>query len=429
MKLRFITRFITTSLLLGCALPAAAQYSQYTAPGSLPFKEPPTKEKLERASTESRWHLGKVRLDPWYALRNVGWLDNVFNSSGDPVSDWTATLGVGLHAYSHAGPKIIIAAHALPEYVWWKDLTDRRTWNGRYGLGAFGYFNHLTFELTGTTARETQYLSSELEQPVNLRRDRGAGKIELDIGGHFSVFAGGETLSLQYDDQNVGGPLGEQVIMLDRDENRLNGGLRYRFSKDFNLAIGLDDISVDFTNPRRDRSNSGTAPMAELTLNRRKIHFSLLALYPDLKPKKGSEFTAFHHWLGRFQARWAPKSKGELQLYGSKNLVYSVSVNSPYYTDQRLGLAAGMPFGHRIGVRIFGETGTNDYAESFFGQSEPDQDLFSYGLNFGFRFHRKMTFRLTARRTNYSSDDNARDRSVTQIGFNLVLGEGTSEWW
>lgn len=424
-----IATFFITAVILASAFPAVAQNSQYTAPGSLPFRELPTKERLEKAATESKWHLGKVRLNPWYALRNVGWLDNVFNSAGDPVSDYTLTAGAGLHAYAHAGSKVIIAAHALPEYVWWKDLEERRTWNGRYGLGAFAYFNHLTFELTGTTVRETQYLSSELEQPVNLRRDRGAGKIEFELGGHLSIFAGGEAMDLRYDEQDEGGPLGERVILLDRDEERFNGGLRYRFSKDFNIALGLEDIAVDFTRPERDRSNSGLAPMAEMKYQRRKIRFSLLATYPDLEPEKGSQFVSFHEWLGRFQVRWVPKTRLEWQLYGYKNLVYSVSEKSPYYTDQRLGLAAGMPFGHRIGVRFFTEFGTNDYVKSITGTTEIDQDIFSYGANFGFKFHKNMTFRFTVRRTEYSSNSEERDRSVTQIGFNLVLGEGTSEWW
>jgi len=75
------------------------------------------------------------------------------------------------------------------------------------------------------------------------------------------------------------------------------------------------------------------------------------------------------------------------------------------------------------------EFGTNDYVTSVIGTTEVDQDIFSYGANFGFKFHKDMTFRFTIRRTDYSSELDERDRSVTQIGFNLVLGEGTSEWW
>lgn len=426
--MRALPAILATALVALAALPAAAQYSQYTEPGAQPFEEVPTKEVLEKAMDEAKWHVAKVRVDPWYGVRNAGWVDNVYGSSDDPESDFTITVGLGLHAYSRLGPKAIFAAHALPEYVWWSELDDRRVVNGRYGAGVFGFLNRLRFEVSATTGRQMQYLSSEVEQPVNLRRDQATGTMELRMSGHLALVGSAETTRHRYREEDISGPLGEELLALDRDEDRFRAGLRYYLDKRFYVGVGVEDIAVDFDRKVRDRSSSGTSPTFEVRYDRDHFGYRFTLVRADLEPEPGSGFVAYDDTLGRFLVRLKPRAKLEWQLYGRRNLVYSVQSESPYFTDERLGLAAAMPVGDQAALRLFAETGANDYVRVA-GVAPRSDDLTAFGASFGIRLYKQLYVRASASTTDYDARHGGGDRSVTRLGIGISVGESTSQWW
>lgn len=411
--------------------PAVAQYTQYTAPGEPPFPELPTRERLDSAMEQSRWRLGAIRLDPWVGLRDVGWIDNVFGvSTGPTTSDYTATLGLGVHAYTRMGPKVVVAAHALPEYVWWNRLSNRRVWNGRYGVGAFGFYNRVRFQATATTGRTMQNLSSEIESPVNVRRDLGAAVVEADIGGRLGVFAGGGLEHWRYREQDAPGEFGRQLLLLDRDENRLRGGLRYHVSDRFSVGVGVETSRVDFRSVERDRSSSGSGPMAELELDGARMSIRAVVLRPSLDPKgEGSRFVPFDDLVGRFQLRWRPQAKLEWQLYSHGNLVYSLEDASPYYLERRVGVGAQMPFGHSLAARAFVESGSNDFVAVPGGTAGRTDDVVGVGAGLEMTLYRQVKLRVGITRTKTDRGEALGDRTVTRIGFGVTVGESTSDWW
>jgi len=420
-----------TALLLAViwAAPAVAQYTQYTAPGDLPFPELPTRERFELALSEARWDVGPLRLDPWFSVREIAWTNNVFvTAEGDTVDDVTATVGAGVHGYSRAGSDVILAFHALPEYVWWRKLENRRVWNGRYGLGAFGFFNRLRFETTATTGRQTQYLSSEVEQPVNVRRNGLAAGLEVDLPGRFAVFGSRDLIQWRYREEDAAGEIGEQLVLLDRDEDRFRAGVRYAFTDHLRIGLGVEIGQVDFVRPERDRSSSGTSPMLELAIDGRHVDIQVLLIAADLEPEGDSEFVPYDDPLGRVQLRWKPRAKLEWQLYARSNLVYSLIDESPYYTDRRLGLAALMPFGHRAAGRVFVEAGTNQYAP--LADAEPrEDDVTAYGAGLVLNLTKEIVFYAGATRTETDRGAGVGTRTVDRILVGLTLGSGTSEWW
>ncbi len=406
-------------------MPAWAQYTQYTPPGSLPFPDVPTRERLEQARSEARWHLGGLRLEPWLALHDVGWVDNVFATSGEPTSDYTATAGAGVRGYTGVGPKTVLALHALPEYVWWQELEERRAWNGRYGAGLFGYFNHVELQLSATTARQAQYLSSEVEQPVNVRTDRGFGLAELRLSGHLGLFASAEGLRYRYREEDVSGPAGELLLGLDRDEARLRGGVRFAVGRGLSVGLGVEQAEVDFARPDNDCSSSGTSPLVELRWARPGLSLSVLALAADLEPEPGSRFLPFDDPLGRAELRWKPKGKVEWQLYGSSNLVYSLSQASPYYTEQRLGLGASIPFGWRSSVRLYAEDGANDYPGD---AASLDSDVVVWGATASFVVYKRLVLTVGASQSRYEYAD-GRSSDVTRVQTGIGIGGAGGEWW
>src|SRR5262245_7551570 len=110
MHFRSLTRTILAMALL--AAPAAAQFSEYTAPGSLLNRNTTKQEQMEQAVDKARWHLGPFRLSPWFAIRDAAYVSDVFSgSSGGPEGeieeepDFTVTVGAGLQGYVPLGSK------------------------------------------------------------------------------------------------------------------------------------------------------------------------------------------------------------------------------------------------------------------------------------------------------------------------------------
>ncbi len=409
------------------ARPAMAQFVQYTPPGALGTSQVSSQEDFEKAMKEARWQMGPLRLSPWYALRDFGYVDNVFGSSDNPKSDYTATVGAGLRGY--LGSKATLAFHALPEYVWWADLENRRRLGGRYGAGLFGYFDRLSLETEATSSNLQEYISSEVEQPVGIERRRGAAAIELEFVTHLAVFASGALEEWRYDDTDVGGPQGARLLLLDRTENVYRGGLRYGLTKSFTLGAGVEYSDVLFARTEYDRSNKGVAPLVELNYTRTRFMVDFSAAYRSLEPTGDSIFLPFEGATGRFSFGWRPGSRLSFQVYGSRNLVYSLYLGSTYYLDDRLGVGVAVPLGWRILARAYYERGKNDYVMLESSDNQRLDDLSSYGGSAEIELGEKVRFYLGLSRQSYESNLDLGNRSIFRFQFGITFGEAQSLWF
>ncbi len=408
---------------------AHAQFVQYTPPGSLAVEQAPTKERLDAAMEEARYRLGPLRVGPWFALKDVGYVNNVFGTTTGQQSDFTATVGVGAHAYLPAGRKLILGLYALPEYVWWRDLADRRGWNGRGGAGLFGYFNRVTLEVQAGASRQQQYPSSEIEVPVNVEDRRGEALLEVRVVGRLSLFGRGSVDRWRYNQRGVVGPLGQELLGLERDETRAGGGVRLHFSERFSVGLGVEQVTNDFTNPERDHSNSGSAPLLEVNFQGAHVRAAVSAVALDLKPEGASQFVAYTGTNGQFQLGWRPGGKVEFVVYGSRNLVYSVFTETPYYIDERTGFSVQAPLGWRSTASAFVEAGRDRYVATPGTGPAPTDDLRGYGATLSFKLGRSVSLVVGGWRTDYTTDLGLYDRSITQVQTTLQFAGGTTQWW
>lgn len=420
---------VAAVLVVFSAVSSLAQFVQYTPPGSLAVPQTPTKERLEAAMKEARWHWGPLGLAPWLALKDFRYVENAASAANGTTSDFTATVGMGLHGYLHGGGKTILAFQVQPEYVWWQDLAARRVWNGRYGAGFFGYFNRLTFEASAGASRQQQVASSELEQPVNLRDDRARLLVELRVVGRLSLVAAGSVDQWRYRERDSSGPTGAALVLLDRDEQRVGGGIRYHLSEHSSVGVGLTRLETDFRRPAGDRSSSGDAPVFQLALAGERMGADADVIFAALEPTPGSAFVAYDRPLGRLGLHYRPASRLTLRLYGSRNLVYSVDSRSPYYEDERLGLSVGSSLGWRSLVRVYTEQGSNRYVAvpgSFPGLTD---DVETYGASLSFTLGRGAAVVLDGSRSSYTSALSGRGRSITQIQSSIQFTGRGAEWW
>jgi hypothetical protein len=422
---------VALTLLLGGLITtrASAQFDQYTAPGAPPAEPADRKGQVEKAMEEARWRLGRLRVDPTFGLRDVQFVDNSSGSAEGEQSDFTASASAGLRAYVRTGPKIFWAAHAIPEYVWWRDAVGRRRLNGRYGAGMFAFWNRLTVE--GTAAREENqsFQSPEISQLAHSRSDRLAVTAELKVSGRVFTFVGAEQVEVRSLDEQE--PTDAPFERFDRDVTLLRGGVGYRLPRGFTIGVGFEDSEVDFFEPRPgfDRSNRGTSPLIQIRQANADRFIRLEVVQRDLEPKPGSTFIALEDTTTRLDLGLNTAGRISTFVYGSQGLVYSLQQGYSYLQDDRLGAAVRWKVGRRSSARAFAEVGRNDYTVAVVGTPERQDDTLAVGATLDFLLGRNLSWGLRVLRNELDSNLPGQDRTVTSIGAGVTFGLQESTWF
>ncbi len=398
-------------LTLAAAAPLAAQFSQYTAPGTLLDRGTSKKEQMEKAVDSARWHLGPFRLSPWISVRDAAYVSDAFAGTiGTPAEagrkeepDFTITAGAGLQGYLPLG-KAYFTVDALPQYVYWQKQDERRRLDGYYGAGLFGFFNRLTLQAIARRAEEQAVVTPEFEQRIHSRQNLFDATAELRLGRAVYLFGSAAGLRFETLAKAQGNdPRLPPFEDLDREERVVRGGVEYRPDDHLRLAAGVERSDVDFLEVARDRSNSGTAPVLEASYDRENLHLAGSVARRSLKPKSGSEFVAFDETTGRLQMTLIPRWRLSYSAYASRDLAYSIEPGYSHFRVNRLGASIGSRIGHTSSVDLFYETGTHDYAAITAAAPSRQDDFRAYGTALHLQLSERLRLNMGLQRTELDS--------------------------
>lgn len=437
------SRKFATWLLAGLAAgPAAAQFSQYTPPGT--FEETPEslRKEIELAMGESRWRFGRFYVDPWAGLRELTYDDNVgarAEPGGAPdeqgtVSDYSATVGAGLRAYSPVGKGFVFTSHLLPEYVYWNELSERRRLNGRYGIGLFGAQGRVGLEASASRVQEARFFSQEFEDQVNVREDRLEVDLEVSVVGGFALRGLGRLteLSLQEDESNESF---DPLRALDRRELVTRAGVRYHFPSGVLIGAGVEESEANFEElGEASLDNMGTSPYAELYYDGTRLFFLADLVARDLEFATSPELLDFDEPSGRVRAAFEVDPRLQPQVFANRNLVYSISDRWAYFEDNGYGAGVLSEVSDWLNLRVYGELGTNQYRPRFDPADQRDDDFSTVGVDLQFNIG-PLILIVAGSRTEYDStlalgtDPDEFDRTVNILRFGVVWGGRSPSPW
>jgi hypothetical protein len=400
---------------------AGAQFLQYTPPGGPEVRPESRQEQLKRELDEARYRLGPVRIAPWASLHDLAYVQSLLATGERQPNDFTATAGAGFRAYLRDGPKATWTAQVLPEYVFWLRQTERRQLNGRYLLGFYGYFNHLTVEVRAGRQQQQQLVTPEVPVPVSSRSDGGELLAELKLTGAFSAFT-----AISFNRQNnlvdnLPDPQTSQLRLLDRDESIQRAGVRWRPDPLWSVALGAEHSEVTFAHSLLDRSNTGTAPVAEIRFDGHRVGFQLDAADRSLTATQGAEFVPFHKLTGSAALTLGSEARIGTSLYASRNLVYSLSPDYAYFEDERVGISLNAGFGQRTSGRVFVEGGSDQYTAFSAATPARRENVSSYGASLTLTLRQGFTAGVQGLRSQFNSDLPGGDRTYTSVGLTINL--------
>ncbi|MEO8504855.1 MAG: hypothetical protein ABI609_13240 [Acidobacteriota bacterium] len=393
------------------------------------LQQPDVKETLVKSMGDALWRFGAVRVQPLLGIRNLGYVSNI---SGDPshrIDDYTATGVIGLKAYVPMGPKVILAAHVIPEYVLWQKTKGLNGWQYRYGGGLFGYFNRLTLEAKYTGEDQQQYVSNELESPANITKGLGEVNFGVRVSGPISVFGGGQATNWKYDDNGFKSFFPTQLDNLDRDETSLHGGLKYTRNNGFALGLGYQTNTTNFKHTLRDRSNQGGGPMLTVHHVGDRWDADIDAAYLKLTQHDTGTFREFKSLSGGGHLGLKVGGRTTVAIYGSQGLFYTLAANSEYADETREGLSAQILLGWRTQFRAYIEQGQAKYRSSVASLDDRRLDDFNtFGVEGQFKFGETATLRLGYNHTVYNSNLDQFDRTINNIQVSLNFGGLLRAW-
>jgi hypothetical protein len=425
--MRLLTRFVSGVLLFLVAVSAGAQFTQYTAPGGPEGRADDRKGQLAKETASARLRLGPLRVAPEIALKNVEYVKNLLGSGlSSAPSDFTATVSGGFRAYLPTGPDVTWTGFALPEYVWWQKQTESRRLNGLYGVGLDGFWNRLTVQAKAASAAQQQVLTAEVPRLTSARTEQVEASADLRLTGATSAFVSGSLVRQRALGSPAKDPLVGLLAELDRDEKVERAELRWRPGT-WLVGVGAEHSDVSFVNRQPgavDRSNSGTAPVLEVSRHHGRLYFDLDLAQRSLTAKQGAEFVKFDKTTGHITVSYEITRTVELFGYANRNLVYSLEPGYSYFDDLRHGASLHVRLGRRTMASIFGETGTLGYTTFVPGTSPRSDDLTAYGGAIAFNLLRGAVLGLQGSRTHFASNLPGAGRTLTVLGFTVTLAAG-----
>lgn len=413
----FISSLVLAAWLAAAA--ASAQSPAFASPRtSVSRLSLPSKATLDDHIEDAPWRLGGVRVTPWLGLRHASSVvgTNIGDGSAEN-DDVTITAGAGLRAYLRSGPKVVWAAHLLPEYTYWADDPSRRRVNGRYGAGFFGYFNRLEVEVSHRLLEQQDFFSSEVQRLTPSRTENSRALFNLRLSARIWLNGGGERVRVT----NLEDGSDTLFSQLDRTEDAVRAGLEYRGPTGWRLRLAGEDRSVEFQSDARPLSNATTSLLLGGGFLGNRFAFDLEIEEQQIEPDPGSLVPERDETLGAVRTVWKLSERGSALLYLQRTSSYALSTQASYFVSQRLGVVWQGQLGRAVTLTLFGETGEDDFrgvAGEGLGRSD---DVVSLGTQLQLTLAQRARLRLDVRHNDYSSSQPGVDRDATVLGIGIDI--------
>lgn len=418
MREKYSSAVIALYAMLVPAL-ATAQFAVAYEPSPPPIESQMSSERLREEWKTCRWRLGALRLAPAVFVRDVQYLRNVYGTRPPYVSDVTASAGVGLYGYLPLGAHGMLAAKAEPVYTWWRDLTERRVWNGHYGAAATWEKGRLALLAMANLRQEPRVPSADLIQPINTKEGSVLGEVEFRLTPQVATVVRHEEREVQYRRRDVP-DLASELDRLERNQRLQALGWRWRPGKRVTLGAGLSRAEVRFPDAENDLSASGNGWFVEGRFEGTRWTANATFFKHRLKPEGHSLFLPYSRTSWGFQIGSREYQKLQWRLYGHRRIAFLARVLG-YHVDEGYGATVGLRLREQILAAVLFEEG------SFDGIGAPDgsKDLVGWQVDWQ---PRGRAWRLGVRGSREWRELGGEKLEVERFSVSLGLGANRGRW-
>jgi hypothetical protein len=325
----------------------------------------PFRTELELIKNRANWTFGPFLIDP--SLRfDFSYDNNVYGTYGrqEPIPDYVASIAVPISVYLPLRNRLILSFTDTPEYLYFVDLENERTFNNSYSLGArILLLNRLALSGTYGFNRAKYRFSSEIERRAFQQIEASGASLFLETARGTAIGFVGLTNRYTYEEESFPGQENSLSTSLNRKEDNLRLEFYRQVWVDSSFFVNVGYTDYAFDNPqasfRDSYSYQGNVGIRFPLLGRAR---GLLSLgYKNFTPRQPGKKrysgpvgnTGLDFRIARFGLRF--------QLF--RDVPFSYAEASVFYIDSRAG--AGLSFYLTRNIRLDYDfsIGRNEYPE------------------------------------------------------------------
>ncbi len=287
------------------------------------------------------FRMGPLGISPALAISDVGVDSNIFNESGSPREDFTATVTPQLTARLRAG-RVLLTGFNSTGFVYYLDFADERSINylvnGRADFDAGRFQPFVAADLLDTHER----LNQEIDVRAGRMSRTGSAGLKVLAGPRTAFVVSGRWHDFQFESGETfeGVPLSTS---LNRQVATYEASIDYALTPltTFNVTTAWQEDRFD-QSPERDASAFSIVPA---------LNFDPIALvqgtvafgYKRFEPRS-ADLPSFSGLVFRTGVTYTLLERTQFELRGARDVQYSFETLEPYY----IGSGARLQITHRL---------------------------------------------------------------------------------
>ena len=267
----------------------------------------------------------------------------------------------------------------------------------------------------------------------SLRVDRLTDSAEqtqrFSAGLLYRFFAGAQANERRYSgeaaERNVPGL---DLESLDVDTESVRAGIGYRFPNGLELGLGVERTEALYRFDPDGRSNEGTGPLARASFEGSRLIFAVAAAWRDLE-FAAREGTDRQELRGDAKLEWRFGRKLSAGVYTASQLQASALDSTSIFESLRSGTYLQRRNSNRGGsVRLFYESGSDDFATIFVDDTTRTDDFETWGLSVSLELTTRLQVDLGFFDSRRESTDPRFDRDFSSLRTAIRLGGDLLSW-
>jgi hypothetical protein len=362
----------------------------------------------EDPRTQARNHVGPFYLTPALQLHNIGVDTNVFNTSVNPKSDFTFTVGPQADVWLPMGRRALLKMTGGADLVYFQTYSSERSINPHALVRGELYLQRLTLfaenDWLNTRQRPNYEIDARARRLENTIRLGG----ELRLSPKFSLELAGRQSLVKFDgDASFSGSYLEQA--LNRDSRGASANVRYHWTPLTTFAVRTDVSQERFVySPLRDADTLRIQPGVEfkapaLIVGSAYVGMRRLVALHDELPN-------YHGMVASARLRFRLPASAVLEVSGDRDLAYSYDPHRPYFVVNGYGLSVRRRIVGRFDASVAGLRQRYSYRDLAMSDPTPtppgvarEDATVVYSASLGYALNRETRMSFDVSRVHRSS--------------------------
>jgi hypothetical protein len=317
---------------------------------------------IDGVRENNRLHFGPLYAQPTLQLKELGIDNNVFNSYGEQLSDFTLTFAPKMDWSVPVAKRALFQATTAADLVWYAQYASERSVDPQLDVRGQVFFHRVT------VFAEHDYLNTRQRpnQEIDIRArhvDEGfRGGVDLSVTPELSVRVAGQRLSTRYDATSEYDNTSLQRT-LNRDTNGVQVKSLYRLSALTSIGARFDDLQDRFPmSPARNSDSFRIMPGVEFK-PRALISGTAYVGYRQFTPLDPKVLPDFKGLVAQLGLSYTLLGATTFGISYNRDLTYSYDELQPFFIDNSVGASLRRALGRKFDALFSADRHAYDYQD------------------------------------------------------------------